>query len=91
MHELTAGTVHRFLRSVAEHYGRATAKMCRSVPSGMFALAARHDALDRNPVRDVGSISKGARKHPRSLSAAEARQLRALLSYDANLGLSVGR
>jgi integrase len=56
--------------------------MCRSVLNDMCALAARHDALDRNPVRDVGPISNGARKHPRSLRAAEARQLRALLTYD---------
>jgi integrase len=83
VHELTVGTVHRFLRSVATHHGPATAKMCRSVLSGMCALAAQHDALDRNPVRDVGSISNGVKKHPRALSAAEARQLRALLTYDA--------
>jgi integrase len=81
--ELTVGTVHRFLRSVATHHGPGTAKTCRSVLSGMCALAARHDALDRNPVRDVGPISNGAKKHPRALSAAEARQLRALLTYDA--------
>jgi integrase len=83
VHELTVGTVHRFLRSVGTHHGPATAKMCRSVLSGMCALAARHDALDRNPVRDVGSISNGVKQRPRALSAAEARQLRALLTYDA--------
>jgi integrase len=83
VHELTVGTVHRFLRSVATHHGPGTAKMCRSVPSGMCALAARHDPLDRNPIRDVGPISNGTKKHPRALSAAEARQLRALPTYDA--------
>jgi hypothetical protein len=64
LHELTVGTVHRFLRSVAEHHGPGAAKMCRSVLSGMCALAARHDALDRNPARDVGSISNAVKKHP---------------------------
>jgi len=54
-----------------------------SVLSGMCGLAARHDALDRNPVRDVGPVSSGAwRRQPRALTAAEARQLRALLTYD---------
>jgi site-specific recombinase XerC len=83
VHELTVGTVHRFLRSVAEHHGPGTAKMCRSVLSGMCGLAARHDALDRNPVRDVDRSTTGRGNIPRSLSAAEARQLRALLTYDA--------
>jgi integrase len=80
--ELTVGTIHRFLRAVAEHHGYATSKMCRSVLSGMCALAARHDALDRNPVRDVGSVGNGARKAPRALTAAEVRQLLACLTYD---------
>jgi integrase len=57
--------------------------MCRSVLSGMCGLAARHDALERNPVRDVGPVSSGVgRRQPRALTAAEARQLRALLTYD---------
>jgi hypothetical protein len=32
--ELTIGAVHRFLRTVADHHGYATAKMCRSVLNG---------------------------------------------------------
>jgi integrase len=81
--ELTVGAIHRFLRTVSEHHGYSTAKMCRSVLSGMCGLAARHDALERNPVRDVGPVSSGVgRRQPRALTAAEARQLRALLTYD---------
>src|SRR5215213_10028892 len=81
--ELTVGAIHRFLRTVAEHHRYSTAKMCRSVLSGMCGLAARHDAFDRNPVRDVGPLSSGeGRGQPRALTAAEARQLRALLTYD---------
>ena len=65
--ELTIGTVHRFLRTVADHHGYATAKMCRSVLNGMCTYAARRDALDRNPVRDVGPIGTGRAKAPRAL------------------------
>jgi integrase len=80
--EMTIGAVHRFLRTVADHHGYATAKMCRSVLNGMCTYAARRDALDRNPVRDVGPIGRGGAKAPRALTVAEAKQLRALLTYD---------
>ena len=81
--ELTVGTIHRFLKSVADRHGHATAKMCKSILSGMCGFAARHDALERNPVRDVGSTGNGATKAPRALTMAELRQLLALVTYDA--------
>jgi hypothetical protein len=56
--ELSVGTVDRFLKSVTKRSGAATAKMTRSVLSGMCGLAARHDALDRNPVRDAKVITQ---------------------------------
>jgi integrase len=80
--ELSVGTIHRFLRSVAEHHGPATAKMCKSIMSGMCGFATRHDALERNPVRDVGPIGNGASKPPRALTAVEVRQLLAWVTYD---------
>lgn len=80
--ELTVGTVDRHLRTVALRHGHAAAKMTRSVVSGMCGLAARHDALPRNPVRDAGHLPQGSRSAPRALTAAQARQLRALLTYD---------
>jgi integrase len=81
--ELTVGVAERFLRTVETHNGAAVAKMTRSVLSNIGAFAARHDALDRNPVRDTTAISVKVKKGPpRSLSLTEARQLRAALSYD---------
>ena len=65
VHNLTVGTVDRFLQSVAEQNGAAVAKMTRSVLSGMCALAARHEALTRNPVRNARSIAQ-PRKSTRS-------------------------
>jgi integrase len=80
--ELTIGTVDRYLRSLAEKNGWSTAKSTRSVLSGMCGLAARHDALDRNPVRDIGRIPRPAKQAPRSLTLAEVRELRAKLAGD---------
>ena len=60
--ELSVGTIHRFLRSVADHHGAATAKICKSILSGICGLATRHDALDRNPVRDVGPLGNGVQR-----------------------------
>jgi integrase len=58
------------------------AKMTKSVLSGVCSLAARHDALDRNPVRDTGSIETSAKKAPKALSADEARDLLSNLDAD---------
>lgn len=80
--ELSIGRVERFLRAVEEHHGASAAKTTRSVLSGMCAYAARHDALDRNPVRETSAISvKPKRGMPRALSVAEIRQIRAYLTY----------
>jgi integrase len=57
--------------------------MTRSVLSGVCTLATRHDALDRNPVRDVSALTGQARKSPRALSVPQLKQLRAALTYDS--------
>jgi integrase len=80
--ELSVGTIHRFLRMVADRHGHATAKTCKSILSGMCGFATRHDALERNPLRDVGPVGNGASKAPRALTAAELRQLLAWVTYD---------
>ena len=82
MRELTIGIVDRFLRKLAEQHGPATAKLARSVLSGICGLAARHDAMDRNPVRDVGRVEPTPRRAPRALTTAQARQLMAMVTYD---------
>jgi integrase len=56
--------------------------MCRSVLSGMCALAARHDALPHNPVKDLGRLNGRPKTAPRALTLPELRQLRAALTYD---------
>jgi integrase len=81
--ELTTGTIDRHLRVVKDKHGAATAKLVRTVLSGMCSLAIRHDALERNPVRDASAITRTApRKPPQALTAAQAAQLRAAVTYD---------
>ena len=81
--ELTAGVVDRHLRVVKEKHGAGTAKLVRTVLSGMCTVAVRHDALDRNPLRDVAAIKRtGPRRTPQALTAADATQLHAALIAD---------
>ena len=53
--------------------------MTRSVLSGLCGWAVRQDSIERNPVREAGSVKAATRRAPRSLTAAQVRQLRALL------------
>ncbi|MDT0353282.1 site-specific integrase [Pseudonocardia sp. DSM 45834] len=81
--ELTTGAIDRHLRVVRDKHGAGTAKLTRTVLSGMCGLAARYDALDRNPVREASAITRTTpRTAPQALTAAQATQLRAALTYD---------
>jgi integrase len=81
--ELTVATIHRHLQTVTRTNGAGTARTCRAILSGICAFAAQRDALDRNPVRDAGPARQIVPKRlPTSLSTVQARQLRALLTYD---------
>src|SRR3954451_21545624 len=80
--ELSVGILDRHLRDIADHHGIATTRMCRSVLSGMCALAARHDALPHNPVKDLGRLNGRPKTAPRALTIPQLRQLRAALTDD---------
>lgn len=80
--ELSVGILDRHLRGIADQHGTATARMCRSVLSGICTLAARHDALSQNPVRAVGPVTGRAKTAPRAMTVPQLRQLRAALTYD---------
>lgn len=60
-----AGTqrLDAFLGAIEKRHGPSTAKLCRSVLSGMFGLAARYGASSSNPVREVRTVkaSKGTK------------------------------
>ena len=48
----------------------------------MCGLAARHDPLTRNPVKEARSITQPRQATPRSLGLAQVRQLRTMMTYD---------
>lgn len=81
LREVTVGVADRFVVSVQQNVGPAAARRCRTVLSGIMSLAARHDAIDYNPVREVSAIAS-KRSPARSLSLDEVRALRLALRQD---------
>jgi integrase len=62
------------LRRVTAEHGPAAAKTTRAVLNGMFNLAARHDLLPVNPMRETRAV--GARsKQARALTAGEVERV----------------
>jgi integrase len=79
--ELTVGVADRFLSSVRDQTGASAAKHTKTVLSSVMGLAARNEAIDHNPMRDVSPISV-EHKEARSLELAEVRALRTGLRID---------
>lgn len=70
LREATTGRVDAALAVIRDKHGPGAAKSTRSVLSGMFGLAVRHDAVKVNPVREVETISV-RRKRARAFTAEE--------------------
>jgi integrase len=79
--EVTVGVADRFVRSVREKAGPGAARHAKTVLSQVMKLAARHDAVDHNPVREIASTAT-PKKAARSLTLDEVRTLRAGLRAD---------
>lgn len=77
LHELSTGRIDRFLKNVAADHP-ATARHSKIVLTGMIGLAVRHDALQSNPIRDVGPI-KLASKNVTALSVDDVQKLRTVI------------
>jgi integrase len=77
--ELTVSRLDRLVAEVQDRYGTAAAKTTRTVLSGMVGLAVRHDALDRNPVREVGRIESD-QSAAKALTLDQARDLRSKIA-----------
>lgn len=73
--ECTVTRLDRFLKAVAKQTGAPTAKICRSVLSGILGLAVRHGAAGTNPVRDVAGVTVTG-KEARALTVDEIKTLR---------------
>jgi integrase len=78
LNEATTGRIDRFLKATAA--GTPTqARHCRTVLSGAFAMAVRHDALGTNPIRETATVPKKPTE-PRALTAADVAGLRRVVA-----------
>ncbi len=82
LREVTVSRVDLLLKRVRDTRGVAIAKATRSVLSGMFGLATRHDAMPANPVRDTASLPTKPTKDRRTLTLEEVWDLRAKVAAD---------
>jgi hypothetical protein len=57
--EATVGRIDRFLAVISANNGPVSAKRAKTVLTGVLGLAARHDAIKTNPVRDTARIKYG--------------------------------
>ena len=92
LREVRVSQLDRLLRAVRENHGVGVAKATRTVLSGVFGLAARHDAVPGNLVRDVAPIpGSRSRKGPkRALALGEVWDLRGKLARSVRaVGLDV--
>lgn len=83
LREVTVGRVGKLLVSVRENHGPMAAKRTRTVLNGMMTLAARHDAIRSNPVRDSGRITGVTTQKPATaLELDQVHELRSKLAAD---------
>lgn len=80
--ELSTARLDHFLHDMARARGYSTAKLCRSVLSGVCGYAVRRDALRVNPVRDVSPLEGNSGESARALTRDEAVRWLALLDAD---------
>ncbi|MQA16135.1 MAG: tyrosine-type recombinase/integrase [Pseudonocardiaceae bacterium] len=80
--EVTVGRIDRFLAATATYHGPVSAKRAKTVLSGVLGLAARHDAIRTNPVRDTARIKHGEKKSAVALDLGEVYDLRVKLAAD---------
>ena len=73
--EASVTRLDRFLKATSAGTGAPTAKVCKTILSGMMGLAVRHGALPTNPVRDVAGVTV-VKKEPRALTVDEIRAAR---------------
>jgi integrase len=62
-------TVNRIITETRDNVGRGAASHVKVVLSGVFALVVRHDAAERNPVREIDSLGKRKRKKERAINS----------------------
>jgi len=83
--EASPARLQRFMTTVTKENGPGAAKGCRSVLSGMFAMAVRHDALKANPVAALEGIAKGPSRASSALPLDEVAAFRAKIRVDEEM------
>lgn len=86
--ECSVGVLTARLKLIRETHGYSTAKLCKSVLSNMFTLAAQHDAAPRNPVRDV-FLPPEQRKAVQALTADQVQQVREAVNGDVAIVVDI--
>lgn len=67
--DVRVSTVNRVITEIRDQVGRGAASHAKVVLSGIFGLTVRHDALDKNPVREIEGLGKKKRKKERLVNA----------------------
>jgi integrase len=67
--DVRVSTVNRVITRTRDDIGRGAASHVKVVLSGIFALAVRHDAIERNPVREIDSLGKRKRRKERVINS----------------------
>jgi integrase len=80
--EATIPRVNKVLIEIKEEVGVASAKTCKSILTGTFALAVRYGALTQNPVREIEPLGKRRRTPAKALDADDRQQWFELLRQD---------
>ncbi|WHT20943.1 tyrosine-type recombinase/integrase [Crossiella sp. CA-258035] len=80
--EVTLGRIGKMIKSVTKENGTSTAKATRSVLSKILGFAGRHNAVNRNPTKDLERIEQGRKTGSRSLELSEAIELRKQIHGD---------
>ena len=80
--EVTTARLDRFLQTTLNEKGYATAKVTRTVLSGICGWLVRQDGLPTNPVRDVTPLEMDRDRTARALTPKEIREWLAVLDAD---------
>ncbi|PKW26675.1 site-specific integrase [Phycicoccus duodecadis] len=80
--ELTVPRVDRFLQRVLRTKGYSTAKLCRTVLSGISRWLVRQGGLPFNPVRDTAPLELDRDRTARAMTPAQIREWLDILDAD---------
>lgn len=80
--ETTTARLDRFLQEVLRTKGYSTAKLCRTILSGICGWAVRQGGLSANPVRDVTPLELDRDRTAKALTPSEVREWLSVLDQD---------